>query len=271
MNLGVLQQYGTPDELYNKPENRFVANFIGSVLNNFLPCAYERATGGRPWSSAATARASTSPIARQRSESRSMPGGQVTASIRPELVRLVASDSPDAVLRAKISLVEPLGAKDVVHLTYDGLDIRSVGVPGNRPTVGENVGLAFDPAGVHLFDDETGPSCCADGQHPRREHRQALRAGDRAERRLASTWPTASSSPSSARPGPARPRRCARSSGSRSPTRATSTSTTTGSRTCGPATATSRSCSRTWRSTRTRASTTTWRSRSSSTRCRRRR
>ena len=60
-------------------------------------------------------------------------------------------------LRAKISLVEPLGAKDVVHLTYDGADVRAVGAPGDRPTVGDNVGLAFDPASVHLFDDETGP------------------------------------------------------------------------------------------------------------------
>ena len=41
MDLGVLQQFGTPDELYNRPANRFVANFIGSVLNNFLPVAYE--------------------------------------------------------------------------------------------------------------------------------------------------------------------------------------------------------------------------------------
>jgi ABC-type sugar transport system ATPase subunit len=85
-----------------------------------------------------------------------MPGGRLTASIRPELVQLVAPDAAEAVLRAKISLVEPLGAKDVVHLTYDGTDIRAVGVPGNRPTVGDNVGLAFDSASMHLFDDETG-------------------------------------------------------------------------------------------------------------------
>jgi hypothetical protein len=59
-------------------------------------------------------------------------------------------------MRARISLVEPLGAKDVVHMTYDDLDVRAVGAPGDRPTVGENVGLAFEPARVHLFDDETG-------------------------------------------------------------------------------------------------------------------
>ncbi len=85
-----------------------------------------------------------------------MPGGRLTASIRPEQVQLVPPDAPEAILHAKISLVEPLGAKDVVHLTYDGTDIRAVGVPGNRPTVGENVGLAFAPSSMHLFDDETG-------------------------------------------------------------------------------------------------------------------
>ena len=41
-------------------------------------------------------------------------------------------------------------------MTYDGLDVRAVGAPGDRPTVGDNVGLSFDPARMHLFDDETG-------------------------------------------------------------------------------------------------------------------
>jgi multiple sugar transport system ATP-binding protein len=157
MNLGVLQQYATPNELYNRPANRFVANFIGSVLNNFLPCIYERVAGR------ATVRivgGEGTPIDVTDRDAvvgeHVMPGGRLTASIRPELVQLVPPDAAEAILRAKISLVEPLGAKDVVHLTYDSTDIRAVGVPGNRPTVGDNVGLAFDPASMHLFDDETG-------------------------------------------------------------------------------------------------------------------
>jgi multiple sugar transport system ATP-binding protein len=157
MNLGVLQQYGSPDELYNRPANRFVANFIGSVLNNFLPCVYERSegratvriVGGESKPMDVTDRAA---VIGEHVEA----GGRLTASIRPELVRIVAPDAPEAQLRAKISLVEPLGAKDVVHMTYDSFDVRAVGSPGNRPTVGENVGLAFEPARMHLFDDETG-------------------------------------------------------------------------------------------------------------------
>jgi multiple sugar transport system ATP-binding protein len=152
MNLGVLQQLGTPDDLYNRPANRFVANFIGSVLNNFLPATY---ANGRVTVTGSTSGIDVGDRAALLDEKVGS-GNRLTASIRPELVRLVAPDSPDALVRAQIALVEPLGAKDVVHMNYDGLDVRAVGVPGNRPTVGDNVGLAFDADRVHLFDDDTG-------------------------------------------------------------------------------------------------------------------
>jgi multiple sugar transport system ATP-binding protein len=157
MNLGVLQQYGSPAELYDRPANRFVANFIGSVLNNFLACIYEAADGR------ATIRivgGESKPIdvtdRRTAIEERVERGGPLTVSIRPELVQLVPPDAPEALVRAKISLVEPLGPKDVVHMTYDGFDVRAIGAPGDRPVVGDNVGLVFDPARMHLFDDSTG-------------------------------------------------------------------------------------------------------------------
>jgi multiple sugar transport system ATP-binding protein len=157
MNLGVLQQYGTPDELYNQPSNRFVANFIGSVLNNFLPCVYE------PSATAATVRVTGGdgkPIdvtdRRAAIESRLKAGEALMASIRPELVRLVAPDADDALVRAKVVLVEPLGPKDVIHMTYEDHDVRALGVPDRRPTIGERVALAFDPVRMHLFDHDTG-------------------------------------------------------------------------------------------------------------------
>ena len=157
MNLGELQQFGTPDELYNHPENRFVANFIGSVLNNFLSCVYAPSDGSASVRVVGSEAAPIDVSDRQRAvEARVQSGGTLTASIRPELVRLVAPDSPEAHVRARITLVEPLGAKDIIHMTYDSSSVRAVGAPGNRPTVGDNVGLAFDAASVNLFDDETG-------------------------------------------------------------------------------------------------------------------
>jgi multiple sugar transport system ATP-binding protein len=134
MDLGILQQFGTPHEIYNSPANRFVAGFVGSTQMNFLP-AHEvpielpvQARHGRP----------------------------VTVGIRPENLSLVAPDSAEATLKAKVNLVEPLGAKDVVHVTIDHQDIRVIATPGMRPRIGEQVGIAFDRQRLHVFDDETG-------------------------------------------------------------------------------------------------------------------
>ena len=77
MDLGRLQQYGTPDELYNAPANRFVAGFVGSTQMNFLPATLvlgEHAGGnGRP----------------------------LTLGIRPENVQLAAPDAADATLAGR--------------------------------------------------------------------------------------------------------------------------------------------------------------------------
>jgi multiple sugar transport system ATP-binding protein len=133
MNLGVLQQYGTPAEIYDSPANRFVAGFVGSTQMNFLP-------------------SSMAPEVRRPANG----AERVSIGVRPENLRIVATDSPEATLRAKVSLVEPLGAKDIVHLSLDGHDVRVIATPGQRPRIGENVGIAADADRVHLFDDETG-------------------------------------------------------------------------------------------------------------------
>ena len=53
-------------------------------------------------------------------------------------------------------LVEPLGAKDIVHLELGEHALRAIGAPGRRPHVGENVGVAADTARLRYFDDATG-------------------------------------------------------------------------------------------------------------------
>jgi multiple sugar transport system ATP-binding protein len=132
MNLGVLQQYGTPAEIYDSPANRFVAGFVGSTQMNFLPASL---TDVRPPANGAE---------------------NVSLGLRPENLRIVAADSPEAMLTGKVNLVEPLGAKDVVHLSLDRKDVRVVGTPGNRPRIGEKVGVAADLERIHFFDDESG-------------------------------------------------------------------------------------------------------------------
>jgi len=134
MNLGVLQQFGSPQEIYNSPANRFVAGFVGSTQMNFLP-------------------AQEVPI---ELPVHARNGRSVTVGVRPENLSLVAPDSAEATLKAKVNLVEPLGAKDVVHVTIDHQDVRVIATPGMRPRIGDQVGIVFDRQRLHVFDDETG-------------------------------------------------------------------------------------------------------------------
>jgi multiple sugar transport system ATP-binding protein len=149
MDRGQLQQYGSPDDLYERPANTFVARFIGSVLNNFIPARYADGTLHIGEGSIE--------LGERRGvfEKRASAAG-LTATIRPERVRVVAAGSPEATIRANVTLVEPLGPKDVVHLEHNGTDVRVMLAPDDRPAIGSALGLAFDPAQVHVFDDETG-------------------------------------------------------------------------------------------------------------------
>jgi multiple sugar transport system ATP-binding protein len=157
MDLGVLQQFATPDELYNRPSNRFVANFIGSVLINFVPCEYAAENGrGLVRPVGGESRPIDVSDRKPAIEGRGDPAAGLTLAIRPERVRVTSPDSGETTVRAKVSLVETLGAKDVIHLSYEGHDLRAVGTPGRRPRLGDNLGLVFDAAAVHVFDDATG-------------------------------------------------------------------------------------------------------------------
>jgi multiple sugar transport system ATP-binding protein len=131
MNYGVLQQFGPPLEIYKRPANTFVAGFVGSTPINFLPVVAMPA-----WLLP-----------------RHVNGATRTLAIRPEYLTLVASDDTEATIRATVSLVEPLGGKDVVHLAWNDHQLRALGRPGQRPRLGDEVGVIFDPAQILFFDD----------------------------------------------------------------------------------------------------------------------
>ena len=122
MDAGRVRQVGTPDELYSRPRDRFVAAFLGTPAMNFL-----------------------SPEA-ARSFLR-VPDGTVLG-IRPEHVRLVPDGVP-----ARVEIVEIAGSDAFVHVDR-GLVSR---VPADaRPAEGAQIGLAIDRSSAHLFDEASG-------------------------------------------------------------------------------------------------------------------
>ncbi len=144
MRAGVLQQLGTPRELYNAPRNVFVAGFIGSPAMNVFPARVVE--GG--------VQIGTTVVAVERSALADA-GAEVTVGVRPE--DLVAGGDG---LTVTVDLVEELGADGYLYAHGDmegrRLDLVARVAGGEYPQLGELVTLAARPGRLHVFHAQTG-------------------------------------------------------------------------------------------------------------------
>jgi len=150
MNHGVIEQFGTPQDIYDKPATMFVAEFIGAPHMNFLrfhgrvevgatTVEMHRRTLGIP--------ALLEPF-----------DGDMVYGVRPEHVRL----SDGAGYRGEIVATEYLGTTQIVTLDTPNGEVKAR-IASNRPAkVGETVGLDFDAATVTLFDARSGRAIRSD-------------------------------------------------------------------------------------------------------------
>ncbi|HTI29922.1 MAG TPA: sn-glycerol-3-phosphate ABC transporter ATP-binding protein UgpC [Methylomirabilota bacterium] len=150
MKDGVLQQVGTPEELYTHPQNLFVAGFIGSPAMNFVTVTTaggelmmgetRLALGGEP---ARVVAAQT-------------PGKDLTIGFRPEHIKL-ANGSTDSVIRfpAEVDVVEYLGNEELIHARAEGNDIVAILPSDRKVKAGEKVELAVPLDQLFVFDPET--------------------------------------------------------------------------------------------------------------------
>jgi multiple sugar transport system ATP-binding protein len=140
MRAGVLQQVGSPGELYDHPRNIFVAGFIGSPSMNFLPATVEGdrvklAIGELPLSD------------ELRAEAASAGGRNLVAGIRPESFEdaSLVGDARDrgVTFKAKIDLVESMGSEKYVYFEvgHEGVQSKELA------ELAEDAGLAETPSG----------------------------------------------------------------------------------------------------------------------------
>ena len=152
LSAGKVQQVGTPLDVYERPQNLFVANFIGTPPMNFIRAKV--ADGG----SVLQASAFTLPApASARQALSSMPGKEVVVGIRPEHV--VESGrpvrGPTAPLELTADLVETLGDEVVVHGSRGDDQIAFKMDPHNPPSFGGKVSALVELDRIHLFDAGT--------------------------------------------------------------------------------------------------------------------
>jgi len=145
MNGGVVEQFGTPADIYQRPATRFVAEFIGSPAMNLLPV--HRAD------EALVVRGQALPLSDAQSAAlRQLPAGAALSyGLRPEDLSL-ASDG----LAGELTMVEPTGPDTyiVVDTAAGHLSVRLPGSPDLAP--GHRVHLNWSPAQAHLFEAESG-------------------------------------------------------------------------------------------------------------------
>lgn len=143
MNEGTLQQLGSPDDIYNHPRNRFVAEFVGNPPINFVEFAADE-----------TSALSTS---MQKYMDGVRPGHGVDAvGIRPESIRLLSSggDTPNTayVGQATVTSIMPTGGSWIVELVAN--EQRLFATTNTVPDVkaGDNVMFWVEQESLHLFD-----------------------------------------------------------------------------------------------------------------------
>ena len=148
MRDGIIEQQGTPLELYDHPVNRFVAGFIGSPAMNFIPAIVS------PDGASLQLRfGEGEPQQQIRNPAALPPGKQVIVGIRPEHIRPAAANG--AALTLPVSAVETTGS--ATFLTTGTSTELVIAVQGRSEVkAGEVIGLDIAPTDLHLFDEETG-------------------------------------------------------------------------------------------------------------------
>jgi multiple sugar transport system ATP-binding protein len=155
MNGGVIEQIGTPDDLYHRPATRFVAGFIGSPAMNFVAGRLEE--GGE----ALLVRLSEQlafPVPANRAERyRPSLGKALIFGLRPEHVTEPRDAARDARCEFTVTLdvIEPMGMETMVYFTVNGSEICARVEPSSAPAAGQKMRLYANLKQMHLIDPDS--------------------------------------------------------------------------------------------------------------------
>lgn len=156
MNFGVLQQVGPPQELYEKPTNKFVAGFIGSPAMNFINVKPDRSNGRVMLKNESF----ELPVPERLNQVLEKSEGEVTAGIRPEHFRIAdgngGGDGKGAAIRATTDVVEFLGNEELLHVRVGEHDLVAIVDASHRVRPGDVLDLWVPLEKIHLFDAAEG-------------------------------------------------------------------------------------------------------------------
>jgi multiple sugar transport system ATP-binding protein len=150
MREGEIEQMGTPEEVYEKSANMFVADFIGTPPTNFFDGEIRRSNGVlhllNPHFDMALSPENTAWL-------QSYGKRDLVIGARPENILLV--NEADALFSIDVLVVEPQGSHQVISFEFDGQIVKIV-APTHPPiSAGERIHVSFDQRSLHFFDPQT--------------------------------------------------------------------------------------------------------------------
>ena len=150
MRNGKIQQIDTPQAVYARPANMFVAGFLGSPSMNFLEGELEVGPGGE---TTFIKGALSMSLQGYEFAARPVAGRRAILGIRPEHLAIDQDDLQGAT--AQVTLVEPMGSHLVVWLSFLEQQLSVTMPVGGEPVPGQRVALRFDATRASLFDPES--------------------------------------------------------------------------------------------------------------------
>ena len=153
MHEGVLQQFGTPQEIYNQPVNEWVAGFVGEPPMNFLDVEVVEEEGRLLLTHPAFRVAVTAQ--QQQVLAGRLSGRAARMGIRPDEVRIATTAFPDA-LAARVRVSEPLGGDMLVDAELASSRLLVKTRPDFTGAMGAACWVAFDTERWHLFEKPSG-------------------------------------------------------------------------------------------------------------------
>ncbi len=162
MKDGFIQQVDTPQNLYDKPCNKFVAGFIGSPQMNFITCDIVK-EGDQFFVKFGDYKL---PIPKGKTSDGtfdSYVGKSVTMGVRPECIHddeLFLSNFRDLTVEANVDIAELMGSEIYIYMTVAGNNVIAKVPPRSTYKPGDKVNIAIDMNKSHFFDVETEKTIC---------------------------------------------------------------------------------------------------------------
>ncbi len=157
MNNGLIEQVGTPNELYHNPATRFVAGFIGSPAMNFMSCRLED-VGGKMHIRLTDRIAFPLPPARAERYKTVSRTDKLLLGIRPEHITEAKPHAEPGVepFDVVLDVIEPMGMETMIYFIMEGAEICGRVSPNADARAGAPMRLAIDLNNMHLLNEATG-------------------------------------------------------------------------------------------------------------------